>query len=136
MDPVNQVRSIAARAQDAGKWAGLVTTSTVTSASPAGLYAHTAHRSWQSDVELRRAGCADPRVQDIASQLVTGDVGAQFRVVMGGGRTVFRGFEVEDEEEGRGKREDGRNLIAEWAERKSDARAEYVWNAVRERKLS
>lgn len=129
LDPANHVHSIAAWAQAAGKWTGLVTTSEVTDASPAGLYAHSANRYWENDVELK-SRCTDERAEDIARQLINGEVGAKLRVVMGGGRSEFRGDDVEDEERGKGLRKDGRNLIADWAERRSNERAEYVWNAV------
>ena len=48
---------------------GVVTTTTVQHASPAGAYAHTVNRNWYSDAnmpaEAKREGC-----QDIATQLV------------------------------------------------------------------
>ena len=48
---------------------GVVTTSRVQHASPAGAYAHTVNRNWYSDADLpadaQRNGC-----QDIAKQLV------------------------------------------------------------------
>ena len=48
---------------------GVVTTTTVQHASPAGAYAHTVNRNWYSDAnmpaEAKREGC-----QDIATQMV------------------------------------------------------------------
>ena len=48
---------------------GVVTTTRVQQASPAGAYAHTVNRNWYSDADLsadaQRNGC-----QDIAKQLV------------------------------------------------------------------
>ncbi|TMW39322.1 hypothetical protein DOY81_015599, partial [Sarcophaga bullata] len=49
MDPANHVSSIAAWAKKAGKSTGFVTTTTLTHASPAGMYAHTANRFWECD---------------------------------------------------------------------------------------
>uniref|UniRef100_A0A4W2EGR9 alkaline phosphatase n=1 Tax=Bos indicus x Bos taurus TaxID=30522 RepID=A0A4W2EGR9_BOBOX len=65
----NEVTSVMNRAKKAGKSVGVVTTTTVQHASPAGAYAHTVNRNWYSDAnmpaEAKREGC-----QDIATQLV------------------------------------------------------------------
>lgn len=59
---------------------GLVTTTQVTHASPAGVYAHTANRNWESNKNLQDDG-ADPEVcTDIAKQLVNGQVGKKLKV--------------------------------------------------------
>lgn len=59
---------------------GLVTTTQVTHASPAGVYAHTANRNWESNQILLDDG-ADPEVcTDIAKQLVNGQVGKKLKV--------------------------------------------------------
>lgn len=58
---------------------GLVTTTRVTHASPAGMYAHSSERNWESDAdvptECLAAGC-----RDIAYQLVTNSPGRHFKV--------------------------------------------------------
>ncbi|KAI4588168.1 hypothetical protein MJG53_002576 [Ovis ammon polii x Ovis aries] len=65
----NEVTSVMNRAKKAGKSVGVVTTSRVQHASPAGAYAHTVNRNWYSDADLpadaQTYGC-----QDIATQLV------------------------------------------------------------------
>uniref|UniRef100_A0A8D0WYL3 alkaline phosphatase n=1 Tax=Sus scrofa TaxID=9823 RepID=A0A8D0WYL3_PIG len=65
----NEVISVMNRAKKAGKSVGVVTTTRVQHASPAGTYAHTVNRNWYSDVNLpaeaQAQGC-----QDIATQLV------------------------------------------------------------------
>lgn len=59
---------------------GLITTTQVTHASPAGVYAHIANRNWESNQQLVDDG-ADPRLcSDIAMQLVHGDVGKNLKV--------------------------------------------------------
>lgn len=59
---------------------GLVTTTQVTHASPAGVYAHTANRNWESNQMLLDDG-GDPEVcTDIAKQLVNGHVGKKLKV--------------------------------------------------------
>ncbi len=47
-----RVDSVMKWAQDAGKATGFITTDTVTSATPAALYAHAADRDWESDADL------------------------------------------------------------------------------------
>lgn len=129
--PSAQTESIAAWALQNCKAAGLVTTSRVTHASPGGVYAHTANRDWETDAQLRNQ-CADRanNTIDIARQLIEGELGSELKVVFGGGRKVFRDVSAVDEEGRPGTRTDGRDLIADWQERKrlANRRAQYVWN--------
>lgn len=101
------VASIAELAKAAGRAAGVVTTTRVTHATPAGAYAHTAYRDWEGDsdmpVEALQGGC-----KDIARQLIEAPDALRLDVVMGGGRSRFLP-EAKD-----GKRADGRDLTAEW----------------------
>ena len=54
-----------------GKSVGLVTTTRVTHATPAALYAHTVDRNWESDVDMVDIDAADTcSIKDIATQLV------------------------------------------------------------------
>lgn len=71
-DPENQVYSLARWAQRAGKASGIVTTTRVTHASPAGVYAHTAYRDWESDTNVASDGLDPRECQDVASQLING----------------------------------------------------------------
>ncbi|XP_072035051.1 alkaline phosphatase-like [Amphiura filiformis] len=112
----------------AGKSAGIVTTSRITHATPAALYAHLASRRWEDDTDIplqqRSEGCID-----IARQLVqeTADV----KVILGGGRQYFYPNDISDPEYSNrnGNREDGRNLIEEWlASHDNDSTARYVWD--------
>merc|ERR1719153_776292 len=80
----NRVVSILGRAQEGGKSTGVVTTDSLTGASPAGTYAHSANRDWENDQGT------PPECEDIASQLVHGDVGRGLKVALGGGRIHFR----------------------------------------------
>lgn len=129
-NPAYHTESIAKWAQDAGKWAGLVTTARVTHASPAGVYAHVANRDWENDHKILGDDCSPVDNVDIARQLVEWPVGRELRVIMGGGRRNFINATVEDEDGEPGKREDGRNLIEDWLEDKlqNDASARYVSN--------
>lgn len=130
LDPSTHTASIAKWAMDAGKVAGFVTTSEITDASPAGLYAHSANRYWENDGDILDRGCDPTVLDDIARQLIHGDLGSKLRVIMGGGRQQFRATEHVDEEGRAGLRRDGRDLIAEWKSLKQNEKAAYIWNTV------
>jgi len=104
----NAVDTLAELAKANGRAAGVVTTTRVTHATPAGAYAHTAYRDWEGDADMPAealaAGC-----KDIARQLIEAPDKLRLDVVMGGGRSRFLpdGQDV-------GKRADGRDLTAEW----------------------
>jgi len=58
---------------------GFVTTTRITHATPAGLYAHINHRDWECDSEIpkKQRHC----VKDIARQLVHDEPGSKFKVL-------------------------------------------------------
>ncbi|KAG3273308.1 intestinal-type alkaline phosphatase-like, partial [Ictidomys tridecemlineatus] len=66
----NEVMSVMYRAKQAGKSVGVVTTTTVQHASPAGTYAHTVNRNWYSDADMP-ASALQEGCQDIAMQLIS-----------------------------------------------------------------
>lgn len=103
----NAVDTLAELAKARGKAAGVVTTTRVTHATPAGAYAHTAYRDWEGDgdmpVEAIHGGC-----KDIARQLIEAPDALRLDVVMGGGRSRFL---PQDKD---GKRADGRDLTTDW----------------------
>jgi alkaline phosphatase len=105
--------SIAKWFQDQGRSAGVVTTTTITHATPAGIYAHTANRDWEGNAEVTSGACDHVAVDDIAEQLVHGDIGSRLRVVLGGGSQFFVNTTTTEHGAG-GKRTDGKNLIDEW----------------------
>lgn len=128
LDRATHTSSIAKWAINAGKVAGLVTTTRVTHASPAGVYAHIANRDWENNEEIIMAQCSDTLVDDIAEQLVYSDVGSKLKVILGGGRREFLDKTVTDEENKKGKRTDKKNLIQEWL--RLNGTRKYVWNKV------
>ncbi|XP_055533114.1 membrane-bound alkaline phosphatase-like [Wyeomyia smithii] len=129
LDNQTHTHSIAKWAMDAGKDAGLVTTTRVTHASPAGVYAHTSNRDRENDNEVSKDGCDTEIVQDIAHQLVHGDTGKRLKVIMGGGRREFLHKDLDPETEKTGKRKDKRNLIEEWLNLADEGENRtYVWN--------
>ena len=121
------VSTLGELSERAGLATGIVSTSLITDATPAAVYAHAASRSWQSDASLPpeavENGC-----RDIARQLIEFPDGDGLDVVLGGGRGPFMPIEVADPEAAaaKGARRDGRNLTDEWTE-KGNNRV-YVWN--------
>ncbi|XP_053567887.1 intestinal-type alkaline phosphatase [Bombina bombina] len=120
----NEVESVLKRAKAAGKSVGIVTTTRVQHASPAGNYAHTADRDWYSDAEMP----ANSSCRDIALQLISN---VDIDVIFGGGRKYMTPKGTPDPEYPtssvqNGRRRDGRNLIEEWVRKHKGA--QYVWN--------
>ncbi|XP_022257109.1 alkaline phosphatase, tissue-nonspecific isozyme-like [Limulus polyphemus] len=112
-----------------GKATGLVTTTRVTHATPAAMYAHSASRYWESDDKMpegSRSTC-----KDIARQLVEDEPGRHINVILGGGRRHFLPKNMRDPERpaNLGRRGDGRNLIEEWLRDKKsrELRHRFVW---------
>ncbi len=86
---------------------GIVTTTRITHATPASVYAHIADRDWESDTNIP-AGQHGQGCKDIALQLAE----AKFDVALGGGTAMFYG------RNGGGRRADpAADLPAEWAAR-------------------
>ncbi|XP_065365982.1 alkaline phosphatase [Calliphora vicina] len=115
IDPKNHVESIALWAQQAGKSTGIVTTTTITHASPSGNYAHVASRHFESDYDIIKSGI--PYTEDcldIATQLIENEPGKNFNVMMGGGLTKFIPATQNDTFGSVGERQDGKDLIQQW----------------------
>ncbi|XP_005192159.2 membrane-bound alkaline phosphatase [Musca domestica] len=115
-DPAHHVDSIAKWALDSGRQVGLVTTTRVTHASPAGLYAHVADRDWENDKKVKTDCGKNSGIADIALQLMEGDVGRRFKVILGGGKSQFLDKDYSED----GKRRDERNLIKEFQQLDSE----------------
>ena len=107
---------------------GVVTTTRLTHATPAAVYAHSPNRNWEAtDGSFkpadRASGCPD-----IAMQMVDfGGKGAGLDVMLGGGRARF--LPADDG----GTRDDGIDLIARWQARVPGGR--YVADATQFRAL-
>ncbi len=117
-------------AERRGLWTGLVTTTTVTHATPAATYGHSPDRDWESDAQLSEEARA-AGYPDLARQLVEfpGSVDG-LEVALGGGRTFFlpKGSpdpEYPEDPRAVGQRLDRRNLASEWAGREGAA---FVWS--------
>ena len=123
----NTLPTLAELAEQAGMGTGVVSTARITHATPAGAYAHTPNRNWESSAttpdDAQALGC-----QDIASQLVAMPFGDGIDVILGGGRREFMPTEMSDPEypNKQGARDDGRNLIDEWLA--ADSNRRYAWN--------
>lgn len=114
-------------AQKANKATGIVTTTRITHASPAGTYAHIANRDWESDADMEEFPDAR-NCRDIAQQLIREDPGRKLNVIYGGGRKKFISEKIIDEDGQRGERQDGLDLIDEWLTTKDSPNAHYVHN--------
>lgn len=119
----NQVESLIALAQKMGKSTGLVTSTRITHASPAGAYAHIAQRNFESDADVMAAGQNPNDCEDIARQMMQNDVGRKINVIMGGGRAKF----LPAHEMG-GERLDGANLIKTWIEQNDQNTSSYIFD--------
>jgi alkaline phosphatase len=123
----NPLTTLLERAEMAGYGTGVVTTTTITHATPAANYAHSIDRGWTDDSEMpteaREQGC-----RDIARQLTEFSIGDGIEVTLGGGRTHFAPAGQADPEypERAGARLDGRDLVAEWLA--ADPERQYAWN--------
>jgi alkaline phosphatase len=105
---------------------GTVSTARLTHATPAGNYAHSASREWESNEDLTEEAVANG-CTDIAAQLVTFSFGDGVDVAFGGGRREFIPETLADPEyaDRTGDRTDGQNLTEVWLSRDNAA---YVWN--------
>ncbi|XP_053378939.1 alkaline phosphatase-like isoform X1 [Mercenaria mercenaria] len=125
----SELKSILHWSLDAGKSVGLVTTTRVTHATPAALYAHTPERNWESDADFDDG--AGHNCKDIASQLIDDNIDIQ--VILGGGREKFLKNNTNDPQSGllTGGRKDNRDLIQEWQQKQArlGRNYRYVWNA-------
>ncbi|XP_045594862.2 alkaline phosphatase [Procambarus clarkii] len=111
----NRLDSILQWAQDAGKDTGVVTTTQVTHATPAALYAKAAYRYWQCDTRMIDDNAT--HCKDIARQLVEDEPGRNMKVIMGGGRQEM-GASLQKDTSQKCPRTDGRNLVQEWMQDK------------------
>ncbi|XP_029169020.1 alkaline phosphatase-like [Nylanderia fulva] len=122
----NHVHSFITWAQAAGKATGFVTTTRVTHATPAPLYAHCANRRWECESKMPESavGC-----KDIARQLIEDEPGKSINVIMGGGRQVLKSNvsagEFDPIDSWACYRQDGRDLIADWTRDKSSRNLTY-----------
>jgi|JI8StandDraft_1071087.scaffolds.fasta_scaffold07160_6 alkaline phosphatase len=123
-----KVPSLFEMAEDKGYATGVVTTATITHATPAATYAHVAQRNWEVDSLMpeaaKAAGCTD-----IARQMVEWPHGNGLDVMLGGGRAHFLPAATVDPEYPafKGLRGDGKDLAAVW--QAANPKGAYVWNS-------
>jgi alkaline phosphatase len=126
----NRVPSILLLAKRMGKSAGIVTTTTLTHATPASTYSYSPSRSWESDANIfsESRSAFHAAYPDIARQLIefsmTHNV-PQIDVALGGGWNKFLPKRA-DKDESKGERLDNRDLTSEWTLRFENAK--YVSN--------
>ena len=124
----NQLPTLLEAAEQAGFLTGIVSTARITHATPAGTYAHFPDRNWENNSQLTEKAVEEGCL-DIARQLTEFKHGDGIDVILGGGRSQFLTEDDKDPEYAfvSGKRTDGRNLITEWLESRSNR--SYVWSA-------
>ncbi|XP_055677789.1 alkaline phosphatase 4 [Lutzomyia longipalpis] len=119
-----KLTSIMDWAQANGKRTGFVTTTRVTHATPAALYAHSPNRDWECDSAVPDV-VPSTAFKDIARQLVEEAPGRRMNVIMGGGREMMgvkeklydiSQIKMNGSFEQLCPRTDGRNLAEEWLE--------------------
>jgi alkaline phosphatase len=122
-----ELRTLFEEAEAKGLATGLVTTTTVTHATPAACYAHSPDRDWENDTLLPPAARA-AGFPDIARQLVEFAAGDGLEVALGGGRVHFLPADTADPEypDRKGARGDGRNLVDAWLARAPGAA--FAWS--------
>ena len=127
----NSLPTLLEQAAAAGKATGVVSTARITHATPAATYAHTAVRDWEADSNIPASCGTTGVVKDIARQLieVSPVVKNSLKVALGGGRTYFMPKTSFDPEYAttKGRRNDGRDLTAEWVSTRG-AKSAYAWN--------
>ena len=122
----NTLPTLAELAEQKGMSTGIVSTARITHATPAGAYAHSPNRNWESSAstpdEAEALGC-----KDIALQLVEMSHGDGLDVILGGGRREFLPIEADDPEypSRPGLCDDSRNLIDEWLA--ADSKRQFTW---------
>ncbi len=122
------VKTLLEAAEENGYATGVVSTATLTHATPGATYAHTVDRDWEADSDMsaaaKQAGCID-----IARQFVEMPYGDGVDIALAGGRAKFLPKEMIDPEypDVRGARDDGLDLTRQWQAAAPD-RA-FVWNA-------
>lgn len=130
-NPDNHLETLLEQAESRGLWTGVVSTATVTHATPGACYAHTSVRGAESAADLaeivRETGWDPGGLKDIAAQLLdfrvrpttlNGKPSQGLEVVLGGGRTKFMLASQTDPEDSSKKGEQtARDLIKEWTDR-------------------
>lgn len=119
INQLSKLTTIVDWAQESGMDTGFVTTTRVTHATPAGLYAHTNNRDWECDSEIPKdyKDCT----KDIARQLVEDAPGNNLKVIMGGGAQHL-GMTMQNVDESTCVRTDGRNLAETWIKNNPDGK--------------
>lgn len=115
----NELATFAELVKGEDKGVGIISTARLTHATPAAVYAKTANRNWEAAVP---EGCDNSK--DIATQLLDAMEAGTVDLAMGGGRRNFLPTDVQSEEGKDGRREDGRNLVAE----AQDKGIQYAWD--------
>lgn len=105
--PATELTLMSDIATDRGGSAGIVTTTRLTHATPAAVYAHSVSRRWEGGTP---EDCAQ---KDIAAQLFDAMIEGRIDLALGGGRRFFAPAGAILAGGAKGRRKDGRDLIGE-----------------------
>ncbi|CAF1106763.1 unnamed protein product [Didymodactylos carnosus] len=133
-----QVDSVLEWALKQDKKVGIITTATITHASPAAAYAHTPERNWECyDNKYFNKSHFDAGCVDIAYQLASRS--EPIHLLLGGGRKYFFPNDTTDVEYNTSNsRVDGLNLVDMWYNKtlaKGSRRSTFVWNSTELNKI-
>lgn len=122
-----RVRTILEEAELRGLATGVVSTATISHATPAACYAHVPFRFWEDD-SLMSPAAREAGFPDIARQLVELPFGDGIEVALGGGRQHFLPTGAADPEDASqtGRRLDGADLTEAWKQARPGSA--YIWN--------
>jgi len=127
-----EVETILDWAQAAGKKTGFVTTTRMSHATPAALYAKSVYRFWEGDkdilIDIYNGTVSEDEIKknnvtDITLQLVKSEAGKKIDIMLGGGKSSFLPESEKpnnlprwdyEKDEWDNYRQDNRNLINEW----------------------
>ncbi|KAJ6216727.1 hypothetical protein RDWZM_007884 [Blomia tropicalis] len=107
----NRVESIMMQALRDGKSIGIVTTTSITDATPAATYSHASSRYHEAWTPIKDK---EGRCKDIARQLIEDQPGRNFSVILGGGIKNFLPETLN------GSRKDDLDLFATWKKQKKE----------------
>ncbi len=116
------IATIGEYAERLGMATGVVTTTRITHATPASMYAHTPERDWEHDGEMPDEAIRDGCI-DIARQLIEFSEGDGIDVALGGGRSVFLGAD-----RGGKRKSPEADLVTEWRDANPERR-KYIESA-------
>nr|ATU82775.1 secreted Phosphatase protein [Pristhesancus plagipennis] len=124
LKPQAKLSCVTSWAQEAGKATGFITTTRITHATPAALYANSPQRKWECDSVIPKNST---ECKDIARQLIEDLPGRDINLIMGGGAQCMRSNgTAPPEDPWTCSRRDGRDLIGQWIKDRTSRGRKYA----------